>query len=135
MKNNYRCLILFLIALLFPFQIFAYDNLTTHPALTQEIVKFYNQFYQPKINDQEKQWLMTGSKEEDDPVVRTLNHFYDPVYHRGLSGDINADVMTPLLTVLKPFIQSAKDWAKNSYAQATFLGEAYRNAALNPFAQ
>ncbi|MGB9848002.1 MAG: lamin tail domain-containing protein [Minisyncoccia bacterium] len=126
-------IILFLLIL--PFKLLAYDNLTTHPALTSEIVKFYNNFAQFRINEQEKQWLIEGSIKEDDPLARTLNHFYDPIYQRGLSGEINAGALTPFLTILKPLILTAKDWAQNSYAQATFLGEAYRNAALNPVAQ
>ncbi|MCX8015840.1 MAG: lamin tail domain-containing protein [Patescibacteria group bacterium] len=126
-------IILFL--LIFPFKSFAYDNLTTHPALTSEIVKFYNNFYTPKINEEERNWLINGSTKEDEPISRTLNHFFDPVYNRGLNNEINAGALAPFLRILKPFIQTAKEWAQNSYKQAMFLGEAYKNAALNPYAQ
>ena len=131
-KKNFW-IILFL--LFFPFNVFAYDNLTTHPALTSEIVKFYNNFYSSKITEEEKQRIIEGSIKEDEPLTRTLNHFYDPVYQKGLSGEINAGAFTPFLKILKPFIKNAKEWAQNSYAQANFLGEAYRNALLNPYAQ
>lgn len=119
----------------FPLSALTYSNTTTHPALTSEMVKFYNNFSDKKINDQQRQWMMDGSSKEDIPTTRTLNHFYDPIYQRGLSGEINAGELTPFIKVLEPMILSAKDWAQNSYAQATFLAEAYKNAALNPLAQ
>lgn len=118
-----------------PLNALAYNNITTHPALTSEMVKLHNNFSEKKINNEEKQWIMDGSSEEDVPVTRTLNHFYDPIYQTGLSGDINAEELTPFIKILKPMILSAKDWAQDSYAQATFLAEAYKNAALNPYAQ
>ncbi len=118
-----------------PLNALAYNNITTHPALTSEMVKLHNNFSEKKINNEEKQWMMDGSREEDMPVTRTLNHFYDPIYQRGLSGDINAEELAPFIKILKPMILSAKDWAQDSYAQATFLAEAYKNAALNPYAQ
>ena len=119
----------------FPLSALAYSNTTTHPALTSEMVKFYNNFSDKKINDQQRQWMMDGSSKEDVPTTRTLNHFYDPIYQMGLSGEINAGELTPFIKVLEPMILSAKEWAQNSYAQATFLAEAYKNAALNPFTQ
>ena len=106
------------------FNSLAYNDSTTHPALTQEIIKFYNQFYQPKISEEEMKIIMLGSTEEDHPQVRTLNHFYDPVYKRGLRASSN-DLFSPFLTFLLPFIKSSKEWAQNSYVQATFLGEFY----------
>ncbi|HOV88665.1 MAG TPA: hypothetical protein PLB74_01205, partial [Candidatus Paceibacterota bacterium] len=130
-----RCFLVILFLLIIPVKSFAYDNLTTHPALTSEMIKLYNNFSNQKISDEEKQWLLQGSQKEDDPVIRTLNHFYDPIYQRGLSGEINGGALGPILNVLKPMIKSAKEWSQNSYAQATFLGEAYKNAALNPVAQ
>ena len=130
-----RCFLAILFLLIIPVKSFAYDNLTTHPALTSEMVKLYNNFSNQKISDEEKEWLLQGSQKEDDPVIRTLNHFYDPIYQRGLSGEINGGALGPILNVLKPIIKSAKEWCQNSYAQATFLGEAYQNAAFNPVAQ
>jgi hypothetical protein len=77
---------------------------------------------------------MTGSTREDEPAVRTINHFYDPVYQQGLNSR-QAEALAPFIGVLKPFIKSAKEWAQNSSAQANFLGEFYHNAALNPYAR
>ena len=117
-----------------PIGALAYDNITTHPALTQEIIKFYNNFYEPRINIQEMASAMAGSTKEDEPAVRTINHFYDPVYQQGLNSR-QAEALSPIISILKPFIKSAKEWAQNSLAQATFLGEFYKNAVLNPYAR
>lgn len=64
--------------------VFAYSAETTHPALTSEIVKFYNHFYPNTFSDAEKQIIMRGSKAEDHPFYRPINHFYDPVTEKGL---------------------------------------------------
>lgn len=46
----------------FPFLGFAYDDKTTHPALTQEIIKFYNQsFPKQKINNSDAELIIKGS--------------------------------------------------------------------------
>lgn len=95
-----------------PSGVLAYDNLTTHPALTSEMVKLYNEHYSPKLLEQERLWLMEGSQKEDEPVFRTLNHFYDPIYQRALNAEINAGILTPFLAVLKPFIKTQKNGRK-----------------------
>ena len=65
----------------------AYSANTTHPALTSEIVNFYNYNYsQTAFNDDEKQLIVQGSINEDNPTVRVFNHFYDPVRNIGLLG-------------------------------------------------
>lgn len=63
---------------------FAFDAWTTHPDLTQEIVKFFNSYSQRKISDEELQLLKLGSTREDDSP-RWLNHFYDPIHNVGLN--------------------------------------------------
>ena len=91
--------------------VFAYDQKNTHPALTDEIVDFYNlSFPDRKITEEEKQWLIKGSVEED-TLERPLYHFYDPVYNRGIAGI------------------SSKDWATKDGVQA-----AYYNGQLTGFA-
>ena len=63
----------------------AYDDKTTHPALTQEIVKFFNRYFPGlALNDAERMLIMQGSIDEDDGV-RFMHHFYDPVFNRGLT--------------------------------------------------
>lgn len=58
---------------------FAYDDKTTHPALTNEIVDFYNlSFPNNQLTAQQKEWIVQGSIDEDAPP-RWINHFYDPI--------------------------------------------------------
>lgn len=59
-----------------PFFTSAYDDKTTHPALTQEIVKFFNISYPEKqINSADAEKIIQGSVEED-AGTRWLYHFY-----------------------------------------------------------
>src|SRR3989344_3235710 len=79
----------------------AYEPETTHKALTQEIIKNFNAYYPKlKLGAIESAAVEVGSIGEDDGV-RALHHFYDPVYNRGLFGQL-----------------SAKNWAQNTLAQA-----------------
>ncbi|MEK7520866.1 MAG: lamin tail domain-containing protein, partial [Patescibacteria group bacterium] len=65
----------------------AYDDKTTHPALTDEIVNFYNLSFPDKpLTPQQKEWIVEGSILEDTPP-RWINHFYDPVYQEGWNGE------------------------------------------------
>ena len=85
-----------------PFKLKAYNDTMVHPALTEEVVKFYNlNFSSNKISDQEMNWIRRGSIEED-TGIRSLNHFYDPVHNVGLKG----------------MELSAKNWSQNTLAQA-----------------
>ncbi len=87
-----------------PFFTFAYEPETTHKALTQEIIKVFNAYYPNlKIDEVERSLVESGSVAEDDGL-RALHHFYDPVYNRGLAGQI-----------------PAKDWAENTIAQASIF--------------
>ncbi len=84
------------------FSIQAYDAETTHPALTQEIIKLFEvQFPQYQFTAEEQVILERGSQEEDTPNLRCLAHFYDPIYEQGLYGNI-----------------SAKQWAQATQVQA-----------------
>ena len=56
-----------------------YDDKTTHPALADEIVDFYNLSFDNKLTNEEKEWIVQGSIDEDTPP-RWINHFYDPIY-------------------------------------------------------
>lgn len=67
-----------------PSFIFAYDDTTTHPALTDEIVDHFNRFYPNKaLSVSQKELVKSGSIEEDEEL-RYFRHFYDPIYNRGL---------------------------------------------------
>ena len=65
----------------------AYDSQTMHPDLTREIIDFYELSFDKKLTDEQRQWIISGSIEED-RAPRWLNHFYDPVFKRGLTTSI-----------------------------------------------
>jgi hypothetical protein len=82
--------------ILFSNQAFSYDNFSTHPALTEEIVKFYNLNFPEEISEQEKEWLKYGSIHEDDPP-RYINHFYDPTTGQGWTGERMDKIPAPIV--------------------------------------
>ncbi|MDP2638646.1 MAG: lamin tail domain-containing protein [Candidatus Azambacteria bacterium] len=63
----------------------AYDDKTTHPDLAREIISFYELATGKKFSDEQKQWIIQGSIDEDF-APRWLNHFYDPTLGTGLSA-------------------------------------------------
>ena len=65
---------------------FGYGDKTTHPALTDEVVDFYNLFADRKIASEEKEWIIQGVADEDTPP-RWINHFYDPINKEGWKGE------------------------------------------------
>ncbi len=96
--------IIFLMGIIFIpfFNVYAYDDKTTHPALTQEIIKLFEYHYpQYEFTASEKELIEKGSIEEDFPIYRSLFHFYDPIYEEGFNGNL-----------------SAKKWAQNTRIQA-----------------
>lgn len=108
-NGKYQKLILssFLLAVLLILPVFcnAYSDETTHPALTNETVDVFNYYYPNlKISSKQRSLVLSGSRGEDSPVYRPLNHFYDPVYNVGL---LNVNL-------------SAKNWSQNTRAQAGF---------------
>ena len=78
--------ILIISSLLMARAVFAYDDKTTHPALTDEAIDFYNLYFEKKLTSEEKEWIVRGSIQED-TVPRWINHFYDPIYKVGWSGE------------------------------------------------
>lgn len=63
----------------------------THAGLTKEIFQFYNKHSAVnKIPDSFKNYLIEGSRQEDMPP-RWMNHYYDPVYDRGLTSNLYGD--------------------------------------------
>ncbi|MEN9614109.1 MAG: hypothetical protein RLZZ347_416, partial [Candidatus Parcubacteria bacterium] len=97
-------LILAILTLAFlPAFVFAYEADTTHNALTDEIVDFYNYSYPThKLTDTEKVLVKRGSVEEDSPDIRVLNHFYDPIRNVGFKSVNN----------------TSKAWAMNAGLQS-----------------
>ena len=100
---RFSSLYLLVIFALFPAPIFAYDDKTTHPALTNEIIELFNYSYPDlALSSEEKIFVKQGSIEED-AFGRWMRHFYDPVYNRGL--------------IFGQEWQSSKDWAEDTVAQ------------------
>ena len=100
-----------------PLFIFAYDDDTTHPALTQEIVTFYNAHVPAHaISPEDTEHIITGSKNEDE-FGRWMRHYYDPVHNRGL-------------TYLGAQWQSSKEWAQDTITQATYKMQDYPERTL-----
>src|SRR3989339_421278 len=108
--NKYRKLFVFIIFVIglnltIVRQVFCYDTNIAHPGIAGLAVKLYNQNNTQKITAEQFVWIKTGAIEEDEPT-RWLNHFYDPVYNRGLWFVNQHD--------------SAKVWAKNPSGQKEF---------------
>ncbi|MCG2694466.1 lamin tail domain-containing protein, partial [Candidatus Parcubacteria bacterium] len=99
-----------LVIFLLPVFCYGYGNEKTHPALTNETVDVFNYYYYPtlEITNEQKVFLLKGSKEEDEPLSRPLNHFYDPVYERGLNEGLSVGM-------------SAKEWSQDTLAQVKGL--------------
>ena len=116
--------------LVLPFLVLAYDDKTTHPALSQAIVELFNEEFQDlKISDEEKELVIQGSIDEDSGI-RWMHHFYDPVYNRGLVLEDETFPKDPNLAIVasgaKSQWTSSKEWATNTLLQggSTKLGAA-----------
>src|SRR3989344_4131961 len=96
---------------LFSGNIDAYDDQTTHPDLTREIISFYELSTGKKLSDEQKQWVIQRSIDEDF-APRWLNHFYDPILDRGLDT-----------SVLFVNGYSSKNWGLYSKYQLAKLGQ------------
>ena len=84
------------LCLLFPSWASAWDDIHTHPAITEEAVdnvKVFDDFLITQLDIKNinterlsngkdaktiTQWLQTGSTEEDKPMCRAANHFHNP---------------------------------------------------------
>ena len=101
----------------------AYDALTTHQALTQEIVRLYNLIHPDRpIDAISLQNILRGSVEEDAPP-RWINHFYNPLTQEGWTGD-KMGAFPSSIVQLFSFIGvssegalSAVEWMKNNIIQ------------------
>lgn len=103
-----------------PLFVFGYDDKTTHPALTQETIKFFNfSFPENKISNKDSELAIQGSIDED-ADIRWLNHFYDPVHNRGFN-------------VAGKEWMSSKEWAQNTKAQTGVLDSAFAGTLKSYF--
>jgi len=111
-------IIFIILALSFAYQVFGYNNLITHPLLSESAAVIYNQRASLKLTDQQKSWIIKGSIDEDnDP--RYLNHFYNPVTGKGLDGWDQIGKLN-----LKVQGKSAKEWAKSQNSNTGDYSEA-----------
>jgi len=111
---------------LFKLNAFAYDT-PTHSFLTNTAIDFYNaHFPQNPIPQEFRSYLLEGAVREDD-APRWLNHFYDPVYQRGLTYDPKIDVLN-----IGSWMPSKK-WAHDKEAQNSifYKGEAFLSSLLS----
>lgn len=71
-------------------QVEAYNE-ETHGYITHESLLFYHEhFPERKVSPDLVRYVIEGARREDDNP-RYMNHFYDPVYGRGLSNDARID--------------------------------------------
>ena len=115
--------ILFLVLCPFVFQAgktLAYDEQTTHPALTAEIADFAG------ATAEEKAWLMEGSINED-ISPRWVNHFFDPVNNISWTGDNTGIVPASVASMLTSIgilgtagRLTARDWVNNQEMQQKY---------------
>lgn len=102
MKTHLFCTAIFLFFV--PYIVYAYE-VDTHAYLTNEAIKYFDVYNaSKKIDSKFISFFIDGARREDD-APRWMNHFYDPIYGRGLS--------TPVLGVW----YASKDWAVNEDAQ------------------
>lgn len=104
----------------------AYDDETTHPALTSEIVNFYNTLYpNDALSEEEKAWIVKGSIEED-TSPRWMNHFYDPIYKEGWSGEKTGNLPPAVVRALSQILVSSEksvsavEWINNRTIQSKY---------------
>ena len=122
--NKYYRLFLFIIFvvglnLALPRQVFCYDTDIAHPGIAELAVKLYNKNNTNKVSVEQMSWIKQGAVDEDTPT-RWTNHFYDPIYNRGLWLGNQHD--------------SAKVWAKNPVGQQEFsVGDNSWQRAINDF--
>ena len=105
--------------------VFAYNNVTTHPALTDEAVDLYNFFPTgAEITSQEKEWMIEGSNKED-VLPRPMNHFYDPIHKTAWTGAKEGKFPSKLLALLSTLAVgtepvSAVEWITDSFNQQKY---------------
>src|SRR3989344_1282397 len=118
-----------------------YDDKTTHPGLTNEIVDFYNASFDVKLTSEEKEWIVQGSIDEDIPP-RWINHFYDPIYNEGWKAENLGTVPPPTLrSISKIFLNinteivSSKQWVHDEFLQVRYAGYGGNNTWENAIRQ
>lgn len=103
--ENRRFLVFLLLGFIFPLNSGAYSPESTHAALAQNSAELFNLNFGNSLLEAEIENIIEGAIKEDAPNYRVLNHFYDPVYNRGLTFGGNW--------------KSSREWAEDNFAQAS----------------
>jgi hypothetical protein len=104
--------------LTFPGRVFGYE-VQAHAGITKEAVAFYNQHFPERlVAPEEAKKIIEGSILEDD-APRWFNHYYDPIYNRGLTH--------PLAIVAT---LSSKAWARDARRQTSIVYNPAENTTL-----
>jgi hypothetical protein len=106
METYRQIVIVFVIALLLPGSSFAY-SINAHQALTEATINAYESWRGDTIDDVAAAAIKKGSADEDEGK-RPLNHFFDPVNHRGLTE------------FWRELGLESEQWAQDTEAQANF---------------
>ncbi|TSC60605.1 MAG: hypothetical protein LiPW15_483 [Parcubacteria group bacterium LiPW_15] len=97
----------------------AYNDRTTHPALTGEILDFVGGF-----TAEERGWIVEGSKLEDF-APRWINHFYDPINNTSWTGakasGIPADTLRTMAAIGATDPLPATSWIKGCNTQSAYF--------------
>jgi len=102
-------------------KVFSYDTSMAHPNIAELAARLYNDTFDKDLSKQEIAWIKQGAEEEDTPT-RWLNHFYDPIYKKGLTFGKEQ--------------YPAKDWVVNPKAQTNFsLGDQSWQRALRDYSK
>jgi len=100
----------------FPTRAFGYDTRVAHPNIAMLAARLYNtQFPDKQLSDSDIAAIEAGAIDEDMPT-RWYNHFYDPVYGRGIWFD--DEKKTALSWVTDPFFQAGFSLGDNSWQRA-----------------
>lgn len=84
-RKNLSLIFVSFCAMFFAFQIFSYNDVVTHSALTEKAIEIFNNNLGGKISEQQKSWIKIGSINED-TYPRYFNHFYNPETSEGLEN-------------------------------------------------
>ena len=86
MKFQWRVWFLLIIFFGIPlYQVYAFDTYVIHPKLAGFIAARFNEQYpEHSLTNNDIEWLTQGTIEEDEPITRAFNHFYNPLNRQGL---------------------------------------------------
>ena len=130
MRKKTKIIFFFIGTLFFLFnfsKVYSYSPHYTHPDLTEEMVKLFNNVNkngERAVTVEEIQWMRQGAIEEDQPA-RWINHFYNPINGKAWTGS-RFGYLTPeqgLATVADIAAREpipSTDWVTNQDYQSAY---------------